>query len=94
VDPFQALIALDEAVPVFAAPGSGPDTLAVLSFQTVRHEWRPSVASAPAGWVAVRLPDGSLGFVESDAVRSPLDYRAIFTRTGGRWWMTVFIAGD
>lgn len=46
------------------------------------------------GWVAVMLADGKTGFVDKRLVRSPLDYRAIFGKTAGRWQMTMFIAGD
>lgn len=93
-DPYEALIAIDDAVPVLAAPDPDADTLAVLSFHLVRHEWRSTVAQPPAGWTAIRLADDALGFVRSRSVRSPLDYRAVFERRDGRWRMTVFIAGD
>lgn len=93
-DPFEALIAIDDAVPVLAAPEPGADTLAVLSFHLVRHEWRSSVAEPPAGWTAIRLADGALGFVRTRSMRSPLDYRAVFERRDGSWRMTIFIAGD
>ena len=99
-DPYGSLIVVDDAVPVLSAPRprraeeTGADTLAVLSFAVVSHEWRTSVADPPAGWTAIRLADGPLGFVESRFVRSPNDYRAIFTRRGTEWRMTIFIAGD
>lgn len=91
---YEALIAIDDAVPVLAAPEPGADTLMVLSFQLVRHEWRSTVAEPPAGWTAIRLADDALGFVRTRSVRSPLDYRAVFQRREGFWRMTVFIAGD
>jgi hypothetical protein len=34
------------------------------------------------------------GYVASRLARSPLDYRAIFTRAAGRWQLTMFLAGD
>lgn len=93
-DPFEALIALGEAVPVREGPEADADTVDVLSFDVVRPEWRVSEADPPEGWTAVRLDDGSLGFVRSAAVRSPIDYRAVFSRRAGGWRMTIFIAGD
>lgn len=93
VDPFEALIALGDSVPVHVAPDSGADVAAVLSFEVVRHAWdlRDPI---PSGWTAVRLEDGTLAYVRSRSVRSPIDYRAIFMRRGWRWRMITFIAGD
>jgi hypothetical protein len=34
------------------------------------------------------------GFVALQYIRSPVDYRAYFQKSGGRWRMTLFIAGD
>ena len=45
-------------------------------------------------WTALVLPDGRRGYVASRLVRSPIDYRAFFARSDGRWLMTLFIAGD
>jgi hypothetical protein len=93
VDPFEALIAVSDSVPVHVAPDSASDVAAVLSFEVVRHAWdlRDPV---PWGWTAVRLADETLGYVRSRAVRSPIYYRAVFDRRDGRWRMTIFIAGD
>jgi hypothetical protein len=44
--------------------------------------------------VRVRLGSGVTGFVPAPFVRSPIDRRAIFERTGGRWQMRAFVAGD
>lgn len=93
VDPFDALIAVEESVPVRAAPAPEAETLLVLSFEVVLRERRPPT-TARAGWTAVRLPGGTTGYVRSRSVRSPIDYRAFFVRRDGRWRMTIFIAGD
>lgn len=93
VDPFEALIALGDSVPVYAAPGDDAEVVAHLSFGVVRNEWERR-DPLPEGWAAVRLGDGTLAYVRSRSVRSPIDYRAIFSRRGGRWWMITFIAGD
>ncbi|MGH7588458.1 MAG: hypothetical protein ACRELU_07695 [Gemmatimonadota bacterium] len=92
-DPFEALIALSDSVPVHAAPDADAEVAAVLSFHIVRHEWQHD-DPVPEGWTPVRLAGGSLGYVRSRSVRSPIDHRAIFSRRDGRWWMITFIAGD
>lgn len=45
------------------------------------------------GWRAVRL-ESKVGFVSSRFVRSPIDYRAIFSEQSGAWRMVTFVAGD
>jgi hypothetical protein len=92
-DPFEALIAIGDSVPVHAAPEEGAEVVALLSFDVVRHEWELE-SSLPEGWTAVRLEDETVAYVRSRSVRSPIDYRAIFMRREGRWRMTIFIAGD
>lgn len=93
MDPYEALIVISDSVPVHAAPSDDSDVVANLSFDVVRHEW-DSDDPVPEGWVAVGLQDGTLGYLRSRFVRSPIDHRAIFSRQKGRWWMTIFIAGD
>jgi hypothetical protein len=45
-------------------------------------------------WTAVTLPGGRTGFVASQFARSPIAYRAFFTRRDGRWQLVTFVAGD
>jgi len=45
-------------------------------------------------WISVALGDGQRGYVRRSLVRSQSDYRAVFARRHGRWWMTAFVAGD
>jgi hypothetical protein len=44
-------------------------------------------------WTAVKL-DGKTAHVDSRYIRSAIDYRANFVRSGGRWRMVLFLAGD
>jgi hypothetical protein len=44
-------------------------------------------------WAAVRV-NGRKAYIARRFVRSPIDYRATFKYTGGRWWLAVFVAGD
>ena len=45
-------------------------------------------------WTEVTAADGTKGFVKSDQLRSPVDYRAVFQPRKTGWKMTAFIAGD
>ena len=40
------------------------------------------------------LAGKKIGYVASRFVRSPIGYRAYFSRKDGRWQMLMFIAGD
>lgn len=93
VDPYEALIALGDSVPLYAAPDHGAEVVGTLSFDVVRHAWDlPGLV--PEGWVAVRLRDGTVAYATTRTVRSPIYYRAIFDRPAGHWRMSTFIAGD
>ncbi len=45
-------------------------------------------------WYEIKTLGGKRGFVKAEFARSPIDYRAGFEKKGGKWKMTVFIAGD
>ena len=45
-------------------------------------------------WRKVRTLGGLSGFVKTEFVRSPIDYRAGFEKKRGVWKMVAFIAGD
>lgn len=45
-------------------------------------------------WVAVRLSDGTEGFVRQEQTRSPFDYSVTLEKRDGRWLITGFVAGD
>jgi hypothetical protein len=47
-----------------------------------------------SSWVAIRTPQGQTAYVDKRWVRSPLDFRAIFEKRRGRWWLTAFFSSD
>jgi hypothetical protein len=87
-----------EYVPLIAAnvrvrdaPRADAGVLSTLSFAILaraRLDKEP-----PPAWTAVRV-EGKTGYVESQYVRSPTDYRAFFAHRDGRWQLVTFIAGD
>lgn len=42
----------------------------------------------------VEWATGQSGRVETRYLRSPIDYRAIFSKVGGRWQIMMVLAGD
>ncbi len=45
-------------------------------------------------WIKVKLLDGRIGWVAGDRLVSPVGYRLVSEKRGGRWLMTAFVAGD
>jgi hypothetical protein len=50
--------------------------------------------AGPADWLEVKDAAGKRGFVLQRDVRSPIDFRAGFKKTKGRWVMTDLVVGD
>jgi hypothetical protein len=95
-DAFDHVVITGSRVRVHAAPLQDSGTLGFLSFAVVPvpREARPPTADQARRWIAVRLLDRRTGYVASQYVRSPIDYRAIFARVGDEWQLVTFIAGD
>ena len=60
-----------------------------LSYNLVKTD-----SDAGSEWIKVRTLGGLTGYVNSEFIRSPLNYRAVFEKKGRAWKMTAFIAGD
>jgi hypothetical protein len=89
-------VIVEEMVPVRREPTAASESLAVLSFDIVRvTDWTP-VPGGECGqqWIPVELGGGTQGFVLSGQIRSPIDYRAMFEKTGEKWILTILVAGD
>ena len=88
-DPFELLVVRPGA-PLHAAPDKNASATRTL-------DWASALAietPGPENWVNVRSLSGETGWVESDFVISPLDYRLVSEIRDGRWRVTAFAAGD
>lgn len=85
-----ALVAAD--VRIREAPRADAAVLATLSFAIL--PLAPSASGRDEQWTAVRLAPNRTGYVAARLARSPIGYRAIFSRENGRWLLTMFLAGD
>jgi len=70
--------------------------IATLAFDIVAvADWRAKSSDGDKHeWVRVKLAGGQLGYVAGGYIRSPLDYRIVFTKRQGRWLITALVAGD
>lgn len=96
VDSFEYVAIVGSRVRVRSAPSLASSTMGSLSFAIVplARNARPATGAQDLEWTAVTLQNGRVGYVSSRYARSPVDYRAIFARTGETWQMVTFIAGD
>jgi len=81
-DAFQHVAVIAANVPLRETPAGR--TIATLAYDILRR--LPDQR--------VETMDGRKGWIESRFVRSPIDYRAGFTKRGGEWKMTALVAGD
>ncbi|MFN0097878.1 MAG: hypothetical protein ACKVS7_04320 [Gemmatimonadaceae bacterium] len=90
LDAFSLLVVRRPAVRAYARADSMSRVVGILAYQLVR------VADTvpPEPWVGIALRGDSVGFVRSEFVRSPIDYRITIARENGRWRVIYFLAGD
>ena len=95
-DIFEVGAIVGDNVRVRAAPQITSSIVQTLSFDIIDvTEWQTAKARGEKRpWVKVKLANGQTGYVAEEFIRSPIDYRAVFAKEGGRWLMTAFVAGD
>ena len=89
LDGFATWVALPGSVLRTQANATSPATMRLPAW-TVLDE----VEHDGGFWIKVRTPKGRGGYVSTAQARSLLDYRIIFSRRGGQWRITAFVAGD
>ncbi|HEX7708140.1 MAG TPA: SH3 domain-containing protein [Thermoanaerobaculia bacterium] len=92
-DAFRSLAVIEEDVPMHESPDPQSPVIGRLSYDIVKNVDVPA-AELAAGWTRVRTVDGRSGWVNSLTVRSPVGYRAGFTRRNGEWKLSAFVSGD
>lgn len=93
-DAFEHVAILGRGVRARAAPTLDGPPVGSLDFAVVPLARRLPGSPADPAWTAIRLADGRTAWVATRLTRSPIDYRAIFSRRGGHWQLVTFIAGD
>jgi hypothetical protein len=95
LDSFEHVAIVGDRVSVREAARADAPALTSVSFAVlpIGKDARPA-AGRDDRWIAVQLKDGRVGYVASQFARSPIDYRAIFAKTGERWQLMAFVAGD
>jgi len=97
LDGFDYHVIFGNNVNLRKEPRSDAEIVAKLSYNVVKIEPETVPKSGKSeypGWWEIRSLGGLKGYVKREFVRSPIDYRAFFTRVGGRWRLSMFVAGD
>lgn len=89
-DPFTTAFVIGSDVPMRSRPSRYGDVVSVLDEDIVML----LKGGKGTDFLEVQVADGRRGYVHRDNLRSAIDYRAFFETSGGRWQMTIFIAGD
>ena len=98
MDAFEHVAVIGDSVRVHDAPMANSRVLggaqnSILKFR----EWRGLPASGVAAdttWAKVLLPNADSGWIRGASVYSPIGWRAMFVRRGGRWQMIFLVRGD
>lgn len=94
VDPFTHGAVVGEGVRVRNAPRLDGEVLTSLSYAVVPVEDWGRGGDGALGWARVTLADGQTGYVSTEYLWSPVDYRAGFEKQGASWRIVFFLAGD
>jgi hypothetical protein len=90
LDSFECAAIVGDRVRVRASADPGSAVVGSVSYEIVQV----LPVQRESATTAVRLANGRSGFIAPAFVRSPVDYRAIFQKTGGQWRLRAFVAGD
>lgn len=91
-DAFEYSAVIGRGVALRSGPSLSAPVLTRLTYDLVKVPSRG--ADGDGAWVKVIAPSGKPGYVSGRYLRSPIDYRACFKKAGGKWRMTVLVAGD
>jgi hypothetical protein len=99
IDSFEYNVIFGDNVRLRERPDLKSRISTQLSYNIVKIDWEKSVREgksdeSPFIWYKIETLGGLKGFVSAEFVRSPIDYRACFTKKNGKWKMTAFVAGD
>ena len=93
-DGFEVLIVLGVDVRVRQTPGGTPIDAVSLGYVSNDRTRREARAGGES-WTPVILPSGTAGWIATRLLRSPIGWRAGFTKgPDGKWRLTMFVAGD
>jgi len=89
-DPFSSMLVLGEDVPVLIAPAADAQRVGEVTWDLVEIKG----LQPGAAFQQITLPNEQAGFIASDKLRSPVDYRLTASSRNGKWSITSLVKGD
>jgi len=90
VDATSGMLVTGEAVPLLASPDAKGKPVATISWDVVSL----TALKPDDPFQHVATTEGVKGYIETDKLRSLLDYRLLATRRNGKWSVVSLVAGD
>lgn len=81
---------IGQNVNVRSRPNLNAPVVTSLSYDIVKLDQNPN--SSSGNWFKILAPTS--GYVSSQFIRNPFDYRACFRKVNGKWLMNALVAGD
>ncbi len=99
-DPFQFAAVTGNKVNVRKSPSSKSTVIETLDYEIVKRSnpeeaiVKEKIDGINGSWIKIITSTGKEGYIFSQFIHSPVEYRAIFEKRNNKWMLTVFIAGD
>ena len=96
VDPFEALVVLGSGVAIRDQPSPSGAVLTRVDHAVLTRAGDDPRSDPSPDWTRVRLADGTVGYISTRWVRSPIDFRLTLRVDDGSdtWWLGFLLAGD
>lgn len=89
LDPFEYSAVIAKNVNIRAKPDMKGAVIKTVSYEVLPIEYSQNMQ-----WTTIKLSNGKKGYIATQYMRSPIDYRAYFDKVNGAWKLTAFVAGD
>lgn len=91
--PYETYYVMGSDVPLRGARNGLSRVIARMDYEVLLLDFN-ELDGTEKRYLKVTRGNGQEGYVRADQVKSAVDYRARFERTGDRWTMVMFLAGD
>ncbi len=90
-DAFEYYAVIGANVNVRSKPSTDGEVVRQVTYEVVRVADNDDDSD---GWYKVELPEGREGYIYATYVKSPIHYRASFTKVDDTWLLDFFVKGD
>lgn len=88
-DAFTYSVCVGEGVNLRSRPTTESEVIGTASYSVLKV-----LAPEKDGWIKVMMPSGDRAYIHADYLKSPIGYRATFTKVDNTWLLDFFVKGD